>query len=445
MCNNKTVFLLGAGAMKPWGGPLASDIDKHLCEQDLYKTRKDPTKSVASFLFEKLNQHYPKAQSPNFETTIAFIEALYNYSYDKLKSLLYKEGHFNTSVFDLQDWINEIRDYVIEGDLKDDKNKPISIYKKHIQSLSSPTQLPKGTEDAHYFRDLLAFLLDRVGDKVTEYDNPANIATKEALNGRLFALLEPRKSNGITRIYTTNYDRLIPYIFRQHNTPVFDGFSDSLPKEYEVGFHPDIKRIMLDQESTNYYNLHGSMYWTYSTEISQLQPGFICTPNKEQSNYATFSQAAANPRESFFVSNIVTGYNKLQRTNLPPLNAFSYAFQRDCIEADTLVVVGYSYSDSHINRIIQNGIAATGNKQKRFFIGCLPEEAPEAYFEYGQEGFALAKNLYGKHGFDNRNMKIQDSWVSFQDRNCYVYRNGFQEFLEQESHDFLKTSKTFSN
>jgi hypothetical protein len=54
------------------------------------------------------------------------------------------------------------------------------------------------------------------------------------------------------------------------------------------------------------------------------------------------------------LSNIITGYQKVLKTALSPFRQMLSAFDRDCIEADKLFIVGYSYTDEHINDIIRN-------------------------------------------------------------------------------------------
>jgi hypothetical protein len=54
------------------------------------------------------------------------------------------------------------------------------------------------------------------------------------------------------------------------------------------------------------------------------------------------------------LTNIITGYQKTQRTALSPFRQMLSAFDRDCIEADEIFIIGYSYGDEHINDIIRN-------------------------------------------------------------------------------------------
>ncbi len=424
---SKTVFLLGAGAMKPWGGPLATDIDNYLGDIECHKTRHYVPQNVFSFLIKELQKYFPGDNS-YFETVVAVVEMLYNHSAGRLFQKYDNKGNLPSFLYDCKTWVEQIKDYDIKV-LIDENNEQVLEYKKHIHSANGYWPV-ESREDADmlYSRDLFAFLLDRIGDKITEYDNQDNLYQNSNLNDSLISLLLSDIET-TTRIYTLNYDRVVPNLLRDNGIPVFDGFSDLIINEYESGHAPNISKILTDSNCLNYYNLHGSIYWKNSTEISQLECIFLCTPNEHQSNYTSRTHDNSNPKEQFLISNIVAGHHKLQRTNLQPLNAFSYAFQKDCIEADKLVVIGYSFTDTHINRIIRNGIETSGKKQERYFINYFPGVETEEYFSFNKEGHRLSKTLFGVHSFNQKEAHINDKWTSFKEHNCHVYKNGFETLL----------------
>lgn len=84
--------MLGAGAMKPWGGPLATDIDNYLEKIDCYKTRHDVPQNIFSFLIKELQKYYPE-DNAYFETAVAIVEMLYNQSSGLLFQHYYKKGN----------------------------------------------------------------------------------------------------------------------------------------------------------------------------------------------------------------------------------------------------------------------------------------------------------------------------------------------------------------
>ncbi len=423
---NKTVYLFGAGAAFPWGGPLATDMNEHLQTFNQYRTRHKNPQGVFSFLFNKLKKKLPK-ETVTFETIIAILDSLYHFAYEKRNRLYHGKGHFNPIIWKAYKWLDLIKDYHILDQFDEDDNTLV-VYKKNRHHLSSEVQLPKGSEDAFYFRDILAYALDAIASRISEYDNELNVSEHQNLNNALIHLFGLDKQDNITRIYTLNYDRLVPKILRQNDVAVFDGFSDSTSSVYEENHPADEEKILNDSKCLNHYNLHGSIYWQRKTDITGLHKSFYSYPNNEQANYPNQQNESSNQGESFFASNIVTGYNKLQRTNLPPLNAFAYAFQRDCIEADTLVMIGYSFTDKHINRIIRNGIIARGNKQKRIIITKASKKADD-YFGLQNQGHRVAKELFDTHSFNQDQILETKDGFMLNDYNCTVFTEGFDKFL----------------
>ncbi|HRH60781.1 MAG TPA: SIR2 family protein, partial [Chitinophagaceae bacterium] len=58
--------------------------------------------------------------------------------------------------------------------------------------------------------------------------------------------------------------------------------------------------------------------------------------------------------KQLLLTNIITGYQKVQRSAISPFRQMFSAFDRDCFEADKLFIIGYSFGDEHINDIIRN-------------------------------------------------------------------------------------------
>ena len=379
--------------MRPWGGPLASEIDLAIKSLDRFQTRGEKPEGVFEYLFKHLEKTNAQG-SINFEAIVALIETLYNFHYK------HREKSWNSLriLFNAQSWVENIKDYLIKEKINGQDGEQILIFKPFQNTLDSEFQIPDGLENQYYFRNLLAFLLDSISQEIQGYDNPLKISEKRHLDDTLMRFFKAGEEENISRIYTLNYDRVIPYIFRENDLPIFDGFTNGMSKDLTEATTPNVSKILSDLNCLNYYNLHGSIYWKYAPDITQLNYWFVCTPNEPQMNYFNYAQEESNPHEKFFVSNIVTGYNKLQRTNVPPLNAFSYAFQRDCIEADHLVVIGYSFFDRHINRILQNGVEAAHKKQKRIIITKTSERTSFSdYFSYGQEGYKMLKDFFFNH------------------------------------------------
>jgi hypothetical protein len=61
------------------------------------------------------------------------------------------------------------------------------------------------------------------------------------------------------------------------------------------------------------------------------------------------------------LTNIITGYQKSLRGLLSPFRQMQSAFDKDCIFADHIFVVGYSLGDEHINQSIKTALRYNKN------------------------------------------------------------------------------------
>jgi SIR2-like domain len=157
------------------------------------------------------------------------------------------------------------------------------------------------------------------------------------------------------RMYSLNYDRIFRVLLQDENINIFEGYdldvSNVDPGQFLI---PNLKKIVTDFNCNVFYNLHGSAYW-YFTKYNQNQlPGyqFYLEGTPELNNPRAIIEIERN--KWVLISNIITGYQKVLKTALSPFRQMLSAFDRDCIEADKLFIVGYSYSDEHINDIIRN-------------------------------------------------------------------------------------------
>jgi hypothetical protein len=66
------------------------------------------------------------------------------------------------------------------------------------------------------------------------------------------------------------------------------------------------------------------------------------------------------------LTNIITGYQKIQKSILSPCKQMQAAFDRDCCSSDTIYIIGYSFNDEHINAGIKASIQS--NQPVKFVI-----------------------------------------------------------------------------
>ncbi|MBI5539701.1 MAG: SIR2 family protein [Bacteroidia bacterium] len=160
-------------------------------------------------------------------------------------------------------------------------------------------------------------------------------------------------------MYTLNYDKIFKVLSEKAGIKVFEGFEcDEFVSEN--GVLPNIGRILSDFDSNIHYNLHGSAFWEvnpreknsqlYNQWIS-LQPFPVLDINNNESAIVQIEKG-----KNILISNIITGFLKAQKSFITPFKQMQSAFDKDCFFANELIVIGYSFGDSHINASIKTAL-----------------------------------------------------------------------------------------
>src|SRR5690606_19715363 len=120
------------------------------------------------------------------------------------------------------------------------------------------------------------------------------------------------------------------------------------------------------------------------------------------------------------ISNIISGYRKTIRTGLSPFRQMFSAFDRDCYACDELIIVGYSFSDEHINDIINK--ARNSNDGMRIEI-VDPEIDIRGYFT--NQG---SKWIWFLDQFECQ--KLSENIYNYPKYNLTIYRMFFEDYLK---------------
>ena len=323
----KITLLLGAGAAIPWNAPSTTKITGALKNSTDHLVGTVPLGTWINDLLENGNHGQPN--NINFETYIDFIESICTH-------LLTTESGIRTPANLLYN-VFKLRDEVIDGiaNLKwtnnssflTDRDKVIATYYSMIRMLRNEINnyLPTYTETAF------------------------------ELNSKFRSFCEHFINLGFSfRSYSLNYDRSIPLIFEYSSSKheIFDGF-DILDDDGLYLLNKS--RVLNDIDCNSFYNLHGSFHWEFqgtplvikSSKLYKYLP-----LNPDIADYPIHS----NANEKILQSSIITGFKKTQRVNSEPNSYFFDSFFRDAQLSDIVIVVGYSYSDPHVNKLLVEAI-----------------------------------------------------------------------------------------
>ena len=120
-----------------------------------------------------------------------------------------------------------------------------------------------------------------------------------------------------------------------------------------------IQELFKIHDENCFYNLHGSFYFR-DYYVDQYAPSeFVFDPNmpkviKPEHNVKFLGTPIIR-------SQIITGSQKLLKTLIQPISAFNYTFRNDCFSANELIVIGYSFSDVHINNVLASALDSNTN------------------------------------------------------------------------------------
>jgi hypothetical protein len=435
MNKKRTVLLLGAGAAYDWGGSKTDALTALIRKSGFYCN--DNKTTITEFIFQSLVKSGYNEKEINFETIINVIEELIIYysSFDKNKKTPSLQKVFFESNYE-----EILLNFSIEGGLEKHgfkleipKGKPYVW--EHLGAINGETPAQ------YFFQQLLAILLTNINSTISKYayhtDRHTNILTdtNAEINTLFFSWLKSlNPDENVLRFYSLNYDRNFKILaLKSGINEIFEGFECGETIALNIQIPANIPRILADFDCHCHYNLHGSAFWKIEPrdEIQFTNAEiFLQGAPKFQINLDEQPYVQIEKGENILISNIITGYQKAQKGFITPFKQMQTAFDRDCICTDDLYIIGYSFSDEHINMSIKTALKYNSNI--RIYI------VDPSYDERnGKKGYDLLVNQFLKvftHYFKNRGElnKISDKCCQYFNGKITVYTVGMKEFLEMQ-------------
>lgn len=353
--NNKICVILGSGFSKPAGLPLSKEIDSYFTRNNVNNLLRFPSgewKWIDYANYAEKNNG--KLNYDNFalgyilnELVSAFIkekgsfinyEEFYQFVIDKSKDFEFLQSIYNNA-FDK-----------CKIDRKVTEDNP--FFHNYTYVFTRP--------DSNEIHKLINYLISDllyIRKQCEEY------------NSFYLSFLGFISSYKNTGIITLNHDFLLEVLFQSNNINYSDGFSN---RKSPLQSHKRKKIKFFNGKLTKnplLIKLHGSidMYKYIVTE----QDGAILNPSGEYIYYKTHDYwekqmpIRINPENGKIVQdfhwNITPQFITGTRKDEIIANDYMYAelyiqFDRIIHNADTLLIIGYSYNDQHVNKKIQSAI-----------------------------------------------------------------------------------------
>ena len=183
--------------------------------------------------------------------------------------------------------------------------------------------------------------INKVMNAIHSYEKNSLSQENESRNQDLKQLFEHLSSTyRHVSVYTTNYDELLPRVlnWRDESMSLNNDFFDYSP-------------IVQHRLKRSYSNLHGSIHLTMSQfDGHQYEVGHNTFFTPLCNMHELYG---GNPYEVGLFSPIVLGRNKTQQILSKHFNYFTTCFANDLSDCETILCIGSSFSDSHLNAIIR--------------------------------------------------------------------------------------------
>ncbi len=370
---NRTIVLMGAGSVIEFGGPKTDELT-----QLLLKDKEVGEINSAVYYTLKDEGIYSEI---NFESIIHFIDSLISYLRSDQKSG-FKDIYCAFSKINVEflEILAKVDDLTLQecDDIEfRDKN-----YERVVKLL---------------FFNYNYILIPKLSQYI---ENP------NRLNTDIFKKwYNYHAESNLFRFYTTNYDRLVPNILLD----IFDGYKYEEKSRYSVsGYQPDIKKIINERNIPSHYNLHGCLHWSIplfsDPALWESHRNEIIPPSSYTKQFRN-----SEPNHANFMIPIITGYAKVRKAQIPPIRHFFYSFERDLMDADKIIIAGYSFSDDHINNIID--VALNENPKAKIDI-----------IDYDKDG--MNNNLLSR--------KLDEKLINVDSNSIIYHMNGFVDYLKND-------------
>lgn len=349
MGKKRTVILFGAGAVIDWGGPKTDEITTLIRNSGFWA--KDGKTRITEFIYQRLLESGFSADEVNFETIFNVLEELISYYANQVGSK------------DLPSYIRSFFTPIFENELlnfeKDNVSRSIKIHIPGLHKDFSPWAKHGENANQIFFQELVQTLLTTIYDCIQKYGdhrlNGSNVICEEKkdLNKLFCDWIEKINQNGILRMFTLNYERNFKVILEKgiSDMSIFEGYEARSDINYKDRIPPNTSKILKDFDSHCHYNLHGSIYWDIESENENgfMVPRYFLTGYGNLTINNDYPIVQSEKGKTVLITNFIAGYQKLQKAAITPFRQMKYAFDRDCITANEIYIVGYSYGDEHIN------------------------------------------------------------------------------------------------
>ncbi|MEO8148758.1 MAG: SIR2 family protein, partial [Bacteroidia bacterium] len=341
-------FLLGAGFSEPAGYKLGKDINEKLFNGiggNCYRT------NLSTWGWIETDKNAPPKH-----TTSEYYEP---YLIDAFINLYQKDTGSQFDYEEFYDWFLDIKSGELENNLNENLQKAfdfIGQFNEGFERVNAENPLDKYSKVNSCYNYLIADFLFRSQE---EEDH----SQYEYLNKIIKKI---NKAN----FFTLNHDFLLENLFENWDYDYSDGFSS---KDNKFMFNGKPVSFFQNhfEKDLRVFKLHGSFDY-YRKPLSDTQKeneAYKIEDNiikSREHREILHSKPSINKQEfsldltkDNLVPEFLTGKRKFSSTSFNTPDCFDKLFnhyKKEILNSEQLIIIGYSYNDNHINRVIKNAV-----------------------------------------------------------------------------------------
>lgn len=244
-------------------------------------------------------------------------------------------------------------------------------------------------------------------------------------------------------VFTTNYDLLLERAMEDVGLPFFDGFVGSVapfftPESVEADGNKGNEAVYPPRAWTRLWKVHGSIGWHLTIEATG-----------DKRRITRLTDRAPQPGEGLM---IFPSREKYADSRKLPFLTYQDRLRRFLSAGEALlVVIGYSFSDQHLNEILFQGLRANGRLAITVLaygtpdgsVGIDGRKTPDDLLAYGERyrnltiygpDKACIGGMVGNWADPSRKRKDTEAWPFWDEaRKCFVLGdfNAFTSYLEE--------------
>jgi hypothetical protein len=280
--------------------------------------------------------------------------------------------------------------------------------------------------------DCVPFLFRQlITEEIESLHSKGRVPSYSTLSAQQEQFVDTISSGDECNIFTLNYDELI--LESIQNLGFVTGFN-TMGRFNVNAFLQGSKTISFPHGHSRFsYDEDGILYHINCAVANTYRLNNIARHDRTQTKYLTESAYCYS-----FNTFISTGQQKEPTFDVNPYATYYQKFAFDCLTANRIIIVGYSFSDPHFNRMMTNFRQL--NPANKIYVVDFAGNSIDVFNEFMKQGSLINKiftmlsstpdlDMHGKYLYLNEQASLNTNGFGEIHPNIFIFRNGYDGFL----------------